>query len=635
MAGPQPLALQLEQLLNPRPREADPEADPEEATAARVIDRFDEGEDGEGDFLAVGSIRKLASASLLDTDKRYSGKATSRKAWKEDPWEQTLPGSSDKEIISDEDESGDGGSEGLGLEGSDEDATSAAEEEECGDDKDSSLAWKKRIKSCFESTPGFSVQSISDFEKFTKGMDDLGSSEEEEDEEEESGMEEGHGEEDSTNEREEDRAEGRNSEDDGVVMTFSSVRVSEEVEKGRAVKNQIALWDQLLEGRIKLQKALLTTNQLPQPDVFPIFRDKGGPEFASALKNRKHGHKALKALLRSLVDLQEELLFQYPDTRYLVDGTKAKAESEEEISSEDEELVEEKKQRKAPPKRKLEMEDYPSFMAKRFADFTVYRNRTLQKWHDKTKLASGKLGKGFGAFERSILTQIDHILMDKERLLRRTQTKRSIYRVLGKPEPSAQPVPESLPGQPEILPQAPANAHLKDLDGEIFDDDDFYHQLDHCKCNRSTVVVQLQFPAFGKGIWGFLPEDHPCCAGAAFHEHLLPVAMTAPVSRDQRPLGKPGTLLRELIERKTSSLDPNDQVAMGRQWLAIQKLRSKIHKKVDRKASKGRKLRFHVLSKLLSFMAPIDQTTMNDDARTELYRSLFGQLRPPDEGQRD
>ncbi|XP_058416440.1 protein AATF isoform X2 [Diceros bicornis minor] len=540
MAGPQALALQLEQLLNPRPREADPEADPEEATAARVIDRFDEGEDGEGDFLAVGSIRKLASASLFNTDKRYSGKTTSRKAWKEDHWEHNLPGSSDKEI-SDEEESGDGDSEGLGLEESDEDAVSAAEEQECGDDGDSSLAWRKN-RSCSGKMPGFSVQSISDFEKFTEGMDDLGSSEEEEDEEE-SGMEEGDGEEDFEGESEEDRAEDRNSEDDGV-MTFSSVKVSEEVEKGRAVKNQIALWDQLLEGRIKLQKALLTTNQLPQPDVFPIFKDKGGPEFASALKN---SHKALKALLRSLVDLQEELLFQYPDTRYLVDGTKPKVESEEEISSEDEELVEEKKkQRRAPPKRKLEMDDYPSFMAKRFADFTVYRNRTLQKWHDKTKLASGKLGKGFGAFERSILTQIDHILMDKERLLRRTQTKRSVYRVLGKPEPTAQPVPENLPGQPEILPEAPANAHLKDLDEEIFDDDDFYHQL-----------------------------------------------------------------LRELIERKTSSLDPNDQVAMGRQWLAIQKLRSKIHKKVDRKASKGRKL------------------------RTELYRSLFGQLNPPEEGHRD
>ncbi|XP_012504150.1 PREDICTED: protein AATF [Propithecus coquereli] len=567
MAGPQPLALQLEQLLNPRPREADPEADPEEATAARVIDRFDEGEDGEGDFLAVGSIRKLASASLLDTDERYSGKTTSRKAWKADHWEQTLPGSSEKEI-SDEEGSGDGDSEGLGLEESDEDDLSAAEEQDSGDDGKSSLAWRKKSRSRSAETLGFSVQNISDFEKFTEGMDDLGSSEEEEDEEEESGMEEGDSEEDLEGESEEGRAGGdRSSEDDGVVMTFSSVKVSEEVEKGRAVKNQIALWDQLLEGRIKLQKALLTTNQLPQPDVFPVFKDRGGPEFASALKN---SHKALKALLRSLVDLQEELLFQYPDTRYLVDGTKPKAGSEE-ISSEDDEPVQEKQQqRRVLPKRKLEVDEYPSFMAKRFADFTAYRNRTLQKWHDKTKLASGKLGKGFGAFERSVLTQIDHILMDKERLLRRTQTKRSIYRVLGKPEPAAQPVPESLPGEPEILPQAPANAHLKDLDEEIFDDDDFYHQL-----------------------------------------------------------------LRELIERKTSSLDPNDQVAMGRQWLAIQKLRSKIHKKVDRKASKGRKLRFHVLSKLLSFMAPIDHTAMNDDARTELYRSLFGQLRPCGEGHRD
>lgn len=33
MAEQQPLALQLEQLLNPRPREADPEADPEEGEA--------------------------------------------------------------------------------------------------------------------------------------------------------------------------------------------------------------------------------------------------------------------------------------------------------------------------------------------------------------------------------------------------------------------------------------------------------------------------------------------------------------------------------------------------------------------------------------------------------------------------
>lgn len=114
---------------------------------------------------------------------------------------------------------------------------SAAEEQECEDDGDR----RKGSRSHSGKTPGFSVQHISDFEKFTEGMDDLGSSDEE-DEEEESGVEEGDGEDDLEGASEEDGAEGRNREDDDV-MTFSSVRVSEEVEKGRAVKNQIGLYN--------------------------------------------------------------------------------------------------------------------------------------------------------------------------------------------------------------------------------------------------------------------------------------------------------------------------------------------------------------------------------------------------------
>lgn len=46
-----------------------------------------------------------------------------------------------------------------------------------------------------------------------------------------------------------------------------------------------------------------------------------------------------------------------------------------------------------PPKRKLEMAEYPDFMAKRFADFQPYRDATLQKWHDKTQLTMGKSSK--------------------------------------------------------------------------------------------------------------------------------------------------------------------------------------------------------------------------------------------------
>ncbi|KAK2525359.1 Aatf [Columba livia] len=562
-----PLARQLEELLNPRPGLRDPEDDAEEATVAKVIDKFED--ETADDIFPVGNIRKKASASLLEADKRYSGKATSRKALQAELWGDapSEEGSADEALdewysgSEDSEENGSLGSktkEKLSSAGSDQ-------EDDLEDDEETDVSVKAKA-------PKFSFQNITDFEKFAEGMDDAGSSEgedEDEEDEDDASVEKGGHEEEYGSENHNNVKETRDSEDDGGVMTFSKGQESEEVEKGKSVKNQLALWDLLLEGRIKMQKALHTANRLPQPDTYPLFRKEGGQEFDNAVESC---FKALEALLKVLVELQDELLYQYPGTRHLVDGKQSKPESDDEIpSSSDEEQVDKaQEKRRRPPKRKLKMEDYPDFLAKRYADFRTYRNNVLQKWHEKTKLASGKMGKGFGAFERSILTQIDHILMDKERLLRRTQTKRSVYTVLGKKEQESHPVPESLPENSEVLPPSDSNRHLKDIDEEIFDDDDFYHQL-----------------------------------------------------------------LREFIERKTTSLDPNDQVAMGRQWLAIQKLRSKIKKKVDRKASKGRRIRYHVHSKLVSFMAPIDHCTMNDDARTELYRSLFGKMASPEEPEQD
>ncbi|KAM6239161.1 protein AATF isoform 3-T3 [Spheniscus humboldti] len=539
-----PLARQLEELLNPRPSFRDPEDDAEEATVAKVIDKFED--ETADDIFPVGNIRKKASASLLEADKRYSGKATSRKALQEELWGDALSEEGSAEEALDEWYSGSEDAEengSLGTKPKEEPSSAGSDQEDdLEDDEETDLSAKAKA-------PKFSFQNITDFEKFTEGMDDVGSSEGED--EDDASMEEGSDEEEYGSENHDDVKETKDSEGDGGMMTFSKGQEAEEVEKGKAVKNQLALWDQLLEGRIKMQRALVTVNRLPQPDTYPVFRKEGGQEFDNAVENCC---KALEALLKVLVDLQDELLYQYPGTRHLVDGKQSKTESDDEVlsSSDDEQVDKAQEKRRSLPKRKLKMEDYPEFIAKRYADFRTYRNNVLQKWHDKTKLASGKMGKGFGAFERSILTQIDHIMMDKERLLRRTQTKRSVYTVLGKQEQESHPVPESLPENSEVLPQSDSNRHLKDIDEEIFDDDDFYHQL-----------------------------------------------------------------LRELIERKTTALDPNDQVAMGRQWLAIQKLRSKIKKKVDRKASKGRRIRYHVHSKLVSFMAPIDHCTMNDDASRE------------------
>ncbi|XP_053341784.1 protein AATF [Clarias gariepinus] len=540
------ISEQLADLLNPLPNFADPEDDQDDETKARVIDKFDEGDDDDDEGLASSGLRKRTAALLAESDKRYRGKVTSRKEL-----QQELDGSAD-----DDEEEDDQDDEDMDDEEEEEDEN---EEDNLSDDDDGS-----QLSSLVSKMKGadLSFPKETDFRKLTEGMDDLGESEEDDEGESDEGSEE---EDDDDDEEEDDDADDGAS---GGVMTFSKEKVDEEVQKGKAVKNQLALWDLMLEGRIKMQKALVTANQLPQPDTFPEFRSKGGAEYATALKN---GHKALKALQRSLLELQDLLLYQNPETRAISQGKTrghdiSKSEEDEEIDS-DEGAVEEdddetKKRpvsRSGPSKRKLEMTQYPEFMAKRFAAFQPYRDATLQKWYDKTRLTTGKSNKGFGAFERNILTQVEQVLMDKERLLKRTQTRRSDYRVLGKPELG--PVTaQSSSTQPEAVePTLKVNAHLKDLDEEIFDDDDFYHQL-----------------------------------------------------------------LRELIERKTTAADPNDQVAMGRQWLAIQKLRSKIKKKVDTKASKGRKVRFHIHSKLMNFMAPIDHSSMSDEARSELYRSLFG-----------
>lgn len=528
---------QLEELLNPLPKFQDPEDEDDEATKAKVIERFHEDDDENENEAAPSALRKNISA-LLETDRRYVGKKVSRKQLLMDT-EGSADSDEDDEEQEDEEDGTEELSDGGGYE--EEDAESDGNYLEDDDEMTVSDAPLNGADLIFP-------QKV-DFHKLTDGMDDLGVSEDDDT----TGEETVNSEEDGAS----DQSEAEDDvEDEGAVHTFSQDKANEEVEKGKAVKNQLALWDQVLEGRIKIQKALVTANQLPQPQTFPEFKRRGGEKFASELKNT---HKALKALQRSLLELHDQLLFQKDETRSIALVKTGAQSKSEEIKSDDSQDEEDLRQEAGLPKRKLEMSEYPDFMAKRFAAFQPYQNATLRKWHDKTRLTAGKSSKGFGAFDRNILTQVEQVLMDSDRLVRRTQTQRSEYRILGKKETPTLTSEVFTEGE-EAERQLKANAHLKDVDEDIFDDDDFYHQL-----------------------------------------------------------------LRELIEHKTTAADPNDQVAMGRQWLTIQKLRSKIRKKVDTKASKGRKVKFQTHSKLVNFMAPVDHSTLSDKGRTELYRGLFGQ----------
>lgn len=83
-------------------------------------------------------------------------------------------------------------------------------------------------------------------------------------------------------------------------------------------------------------------------------------------------------------------------------------------------------------------------------------------------------------------------------------------------------------------------------------------------------------------------------------------------------------LLKELVDQRTndSGTTGNDGVPTVR-WTAIKE--AKNRKQVDRRASKGRKLRFTVHEKLQNFMAPEDRRTWEDEAIDRLFGTLFGQ----------
>ncbi|KAK9323625.1 apoptosis-antagonizing transcription factor [Lipomyces orientalis] len=77
-------------------------------------------------------------------------------------------------------------------------------------------------------------------------------------------------------------------------------------------------------------------------------------------------------------------------------------------------------------------------------------------------------------------------------------------------------------------------------------------------------------------------------------------------------------LLKDLVDKNMAATD-----SAGVTW-TVSKPKTK-RPNLDVKASKGRKLRYHVQEKIQNFMPPISSTTWNDEQIDELFSGLFGQ----------
>ncbi|CAD1470192.1 unnamed protein product, partial [Heterotrigona itama] len=343
------------------------------------------------------------------------------------------------------------------------------------------------------------------------------------------------------------------------IQTISQTNVRLDIEKGTCVRNQLKLWENLLEVRIKLQKCLVTSNQMPQHDVYQNF--KMNTEYTKTADETRNN---LKMLLNNMLQLQTFLLKQCTETKSLsMPNKKRKAEEsideivntedpmDEEIPSDTEDENEGKSITsdgnvenfdKNIFSKKLKLNNYEKILNDNHKLYIEHRDSVIQKWNEKTRIASGKLNKGTS---ETTLKQIEFTLIDKEKLHRKSRLKRSEYKIVGKEEAT-----EDNDGR-----------RIQEYDSEIYDDDDFYHQL-----------------------------------------------------------------LRDLIEYKSS--DITDPIQLSKQWIQLQNMRRKMKRKIDTRATKGRRIRYNVHNKLLNFMAPITvNDRWTDHAKDELYSSLFGKIK--------
>ncbi|XP_017771666.1 PREDICTED: protein AATF-like [Nicrophorus vespilloides] len=346
----------------------------------------------------------------------------------------------------------------------------------------------------------------------------------EEDDESSQDEEESEAEEDEFGESEEE------SEDDDNFKHLNDVDSPAEMSKGIHVRNQLHIWEKILEMRIQMQKCMSAANKMPQKEVYKEM--KSSEEFSNKVEETQ---KSVSLVLGKLLDLHKVCIAKFPESKKVLKGKVEEIVSDEEIPSDTEDEKEESEEEVDEPLKKKQKLTPVKDMVDVFEKYKPYRNNVIQKWNEKTNIVVAK-----NAGTQSVLKQIEHNLSDREKLIKRTQVKRTDYRILGKE------IPENEEGQ------------IKDSeDANIFDDNDFYHQL-----------------------------------------------------------------LRELIEVKSADL--TDPVQLGRQWIQLQNLRSKMKKKVDTRATKGRKIRYTIHTKMVNFMAPIDEHEWTDEAKTELYNSLFG-----------
>eukprot|EP01024_Parvocaulis_polyphysoides_P030886 TRINITY_DN2805_c0_g1_i2.p2 TRINITY_DN2805_c0_g1~~TRINITY_DN2805_c0_g1_i2.p2 ORF type:complete len:558 (+),score=101.62 TRINITY_DN2805_c0_g1_i2:65-1675(+) len=298
--------------------------------------------------------------------------------------------------------------------------------------------------------------------------------------------------------------------EDQNIAILAKDRMAKEKLKGKAVKAQRTILDRCLIFRIKLQKAIASSNKLPQPDMHQ-YVVQNNEDIRNAFKEVSEKSRLLLGDMLMLMDglVQQNSL---ANASYLK-GVKRRKVNDDRVDGLWKQIVD------------------------RQDSLGAFQDQALDRWHKRALLRTGKgaMRADTGELHRGISQQVELVMRNKDKVVKRA-------RLLQNDD-----------GQPPYLccPSSlfPEKSEEIKYDMETYDDTEFYQGL---------------------------LKEYLEGAGAAGSEQLI----------------------------------------------SLQRARKKKNRSVDRKASKGRKLRYTVQEKLVNFLLPEQQEI--PQFANQLFRNLFG-----------
>ncbi|CAE6454617.1 unnamed protein product [Rhizoctonia solani] len=212
-------------------------------------------------------------------------------------------------------------------------------------------------------------------------------------------------------------------------------------EKGRAIIQQRALWDSLLETRIKLQKAATATNRLPHPNNLAPY------------VTAENGREAVQSFLKEVLSFSDELLTLRKRLAQVNEPEIDVPPAKKRKMNSEEETFEQQTREATTEATDMNAVYHPSCV------------RTLQKWSNKIAAVtpsslsarSGKSFRGGGAARSTVQLVEDALGESGGKTIGRTRVRRSAGARVGT--------------------QISSEADGAEGDAEVFDDLDFYQAL--------------------------------------------------------------------------------------------------------------------------------------------------------------